>query len=212
VLTTHYPTAVPRSRDWLKGRHPRVVTNMLVASTAGRLLLVPIIIATFLGSPVITTAAIALFVIGDVYDGVLARHLTRDDARRRALDSAVDRIAIDSCLIGACIAGALPFALLAAFLARDAYCAFLCARMLRETSVAIKADWVYRGLNLGVAAWAIAVPFISHGAGEVLAVLLLAASAAVAYDLTRLVRRVRSSSASLRDSVVPAGVLRKQVG
>lgn len=190
-----------------EGRRLDLVLGFL---TFGRLALVPVVITTFLVAPVITTLALVLFVAADVYDGVAARKRSMDGPRRRALDSIVDRVAIDACLIGACLAGALPIVLLALFLLRDLFCALWCARMMRERHVAIKADWMYRGLNLSVAAWGLAAPFLTASARTWFALVVLAAAAVVASDLYRSIQLVLSGPSSLRDVVVDAGALRRQ--
>lgn len=196
------------SRD--RRRESRLLTTrqLLMAFTVARLALVPLILVTFTRSPGLTSIVIALFVATDVYDGVLARRHGEDGPARRALDSAVDRLTIDSCLIGACIAGVLPPAILLGLLARDAYLALICSRMMRTRRVAIKADWLYRALNLSVAGWALLVPFVSAAAATALALLLLAFSLVVAIDLTLLVKKVLSAPPAVRDTVIGAGALR----
>lgn len=180
----------------------------LAALTLARLSLVPIIISSFMKAPVVTTGAIVLFVVADIFDGVLARDHDADGPRRRALDSVVDRIGINAGMIGAYFAGVLPGLLLVALLARDAYCAAICARMVYRRNVAIKADWVYRALNLCVAMGAIAAPFVSGQLWVVLAGALLLLSIVVAIDLTRIVQRVESFPLSVSNAVLPAGSLR----
>jgi phosphatidylglycerophosphate synthase len=181
----------------------------VAAFTVARLSLVPVIILSFLKLPALTTAAIVLFVILDVLDGVVAREHRADGPRRRALDSAIDRIGIDAGMVGACVAGLLPLPLLAALLLRDAYCGVVCARMVYRRRVAIKADWVYRGLNLCVAVGAIAAPFTPEGLWVALAGFLSLMSLAVAVDLTRCVRIVESAPETVRDTVIPAGAVRR---
>jgi phosphatidylglycerophosphate synthase len=181
----------------------------LVAFTLARLVLVPIMIMSFFVAPALMTAALGLFIFMDVYDGVLARRYDADGPTRRAVDSIVDRIGIDGVLIAAYFAGALPAVFLGAFLARDAYCAIACAVMVSKRKVAIKADWVYRALNLSVAAWAVSAPFVSGSARNAFAAVVLAASALVVVDLTRSVRKVISAPAQIVDTVVRAGSLRR---
>ena len=161
-------------------------------------------------APVVTTAALVAFVSLDVYDGVLARRLGADGLGRRALDSTVDRVAIDGCLIGAWAVGALPVVVLAALLARDAYCAVICARMMHRRRTAIKADWLYRSLNLSVAAWAIAAPFAGATGRTAAAVAVLLFSSSVAADLTRLVGAVLRAPAHVHDTVVAAATARSR--
>lgn len=185
------------------------VETGLTFLTVGRLLFVPVIIASFTVSALVTTLALLLFIAADVYDGVVARRLDADGPGRRALDSIVDRLAIDACLIGAYFSGAMPLLILCALLARDAYLALLCWRMMSQRQVAIKADWLYRLLNLAVAAWAIMSPFVSADLRVGLALLLLAYSLIVASDLARGVRAVLNSPPQLHDVVIDAGWLRR---
>jgi phosphatidylglycerophosphate synthase len=191
-----------------KARSAWTADRPSTAVTLARLSAIPVILLTFLAQPVITTAAIAIFVIADVYDGVLARRRRRDDAMRRALDSAVDRVAIDVCFAGAYVAGALPLPLLLAFLARDIFLTALCAYVVHARRVIVKADWLYRALNLSVAAWAVAAPIVGSSARMWLAVALLAFSLVVARDLLRAVRSILASPPSVRDLVLDAGALR----
>jgi phosphatidylglycerophosphate synthase len=199
--------ALPRSVD-LSNSLASVETG-LTALTVGRLLFVPVIIASFTVSALVTTLALVLFIAADVYDGVVARRLNADGPGRRALDSIVDRLAIDACLIGAYFSRAMPLPILCVLLARDAYLALLCQRMMSQRQVAIKADWLYRSLNLAVAAWAIMSPFVSANLRVGLALLLLVFSLVVACDLARGVRTVLNSPPRLRDVVIDAGWLRR---
>jgi phosphatidylglycerophosphate synthase len=182
-----------------------------LAITVVRLGLVPIMIVSFMAAPWITALALMAFVVADVQDGVLARGRGTDGPARRALDSAVDRLAIDACLVAACMRGSLAPALLYAFLLRDFYCAWICARMMRSAASAIKADWLYRSLNLSVAAWAIAAPFVSTGARAALFALILAGGIVVALDLRDGVRQVMATP-HFHGAVVPAGSLRRTRG
>jgi phosphatidylglycerophosphate synthase len=181
----------------------------LAALTLGRLSLVPVIIVSFMKVPALTMSAIVMFVLADIFDGVFARDRGADGPSRRAMDSVVDRIAIDAGMVGAYLADLLPGFLLLALLTRDAYCAVICARMMYRRKVAIKADWMYRGLNLSIAIGAIAAPFLPGGLWVSLAGVLLLLSVAVAADLTRSVRLVEGSSPDVRDTVLPAGALRR---
>lgn len=183
----------------------------LTALTLARLSLVPVIIISFMKVPALTTAAIVLFVIADIFDGVFARSRDADGPSRRALDSTVDRIGIDAGIVGAYLAGLLPIFLLVALLARDAYCALICARMMYRRRVAIKADWAYRTLNSSVALGAIAAPFLPQPLWISLTSVMLLLSLAVAVDLTRSVRFVEGSSRHLRGTVLSATELRRGV-
>lgn len=199
---------LPHSRGRGESRSRASLT--LAILTLARLSLVPVILLSFMRVPALTAAAIALFVFTDVFDGVLARNQGADGPRRRALDSMVDRIGIDAGIVGAYLAGILPPSLLVALLARDLYCAFICARMVYRRNVAIKADWMYRALNLSVALGAIAAPFLSPSLWVSLTGAMLLVAVAVAADLTRSVRLVEGAPPGLRDAVLSAGALRRR--
>lgn len=200
----------PSDASMAAARRTEFGSGILTAFTIARLALVPVIIMSFLTAPAVTTTALVLFVVADVYDGVLARRSNRDGVRRRAIDSTVDRVAIDACLVAAYFAGALPLLLLVAFLARDVYCAGVCARMVTTRHVAIRADWLYRGLNLSIAGWAIAAPFIPIARIELSAV-LLGVSIVVAADLTRSVRIILATPYDIGGSVIGAAVARRML-
>lgn len=202
----------PVSLDATSRREPVELSGsaMMTLLTVARLALVPVLISSFLVAPAITMAGLVFFVVADVYDGVLARRLECDGVNRRALDSMVDRLAIDSCLIGAYFAGALPLLLAAAFLGRDLYCAAICCYMVRQRKSVIKADWVHRSLNLSIAGWAIIAPFVSSQARVDLAAVLLMASIVVAVDLSRCVRSVISAPGHIRQCVVSASAARRR--
>jgi phosphatidylglycerophosphate synthase len=181
---------------------------VLLAWTLGRLALIPIIVAAFALSPLLTAITLAGFVVADLYDGVLARQLHADDPSRRVLDSAVDRISIWIVYIAVTLAGYLPAVLLILFLARDLYCGVWCYRMIRSRNVAIRADWLYRSLNLMLAGWVIAAPVLSSSGRSVLFVVVLVFSLVVACDLRRCIGRVLNAPISVHDVVLPASDLR----
>lgn len=160
--------------------------------------------------PTVTTLCLSGFMFADLYDGVLARRFDADGPARRALDSAVDRVAIDACLIGAWMAGALPGFVLVGLLARDLYCSVLCAWMFGRYRVAIKADLPYRGLSFLIGVWALAAPFSTQSVRSASAIALLALAVVVAVDLTRGVRRILRSPQDLTGQAVPAGALRSR--
>jgi phosphatidylglycerophosphate synthase len=177
--------------------------------TVARLALIPPVIVSFMKVPAVTTACLGLFMVLDLADGALARAEGKDGVYRRSLDSTVDRIGIDACLIAAAVVGAMPVVLVIAFLARDLYCACLCVRMVAERGVVIKADIVYRALNFLMASWALSAPFVTAQARTTFGGLLLLASVLVAVDLTRATRRVRRAPIDVRNCVVPARTARR---
>lgn len=183
----------------------------LAVFTLARLVLVPVMIVSFYTAPMVMAAALALFIFTDIYDGVLARRFDSDGPARRALDSTVDRIGIVAVLIAAGAAGVLPLSLLAIFLVRDAYCALICARMMRRRRVAIKADWMYRTLNLSIAAWAVTAPLLPDPYRTAFAAVVLLGSLLVAIDLTRSVSRVLAAPRKVVNAVVAAGAVRRRV-
>lgn len=181
---------------------------LLQALTVGRIALIPVIALSFMATPAVTSVSLILFMFADLFDGILARRAGGDGPSRRAVDSTIDRLAIDACFVAAAVTGVMPVVLVCGFLARDLYCAIICALMMAERRVAIKADLLYRGLNCGLAGWALAAPFLSAGALLTGAVVLFAASVVVAGDLTRSVRLVRRAPTVVRSRVVDATDLR----
>lgn len=182
--------------------------RVLAAFTLFRLALVPPIVVSFMASPTITALALGAFMVGDLLDGVVARRLQVDDAVRRALDSVVDRLAIDACLVAAWAADAMPLWLLAVFLIRDAYCAALCVVMFRASRAAIKTDLLYRGLSFLIAVWALAAPFVSADVRDAWMAALTLAAVVVAVDLTRCVSTVLRLPEAY-GAVVPASRARR---
>jgi len=178
------------------------------ALTAIRLALIPPIIATLMSSPIATVVFLGLFMTLDLGDGVLARRMHRDDVARRSLDSVIDRIGIDACLIGAGAIGAMPIVLVLGFLARDLYCALICIRMVRERRVVIKADVFYRGLNVLIAAWALSAPLLTSDQRKDAALGVFVCSVVVAVDLRRMVRAVREAPSSVSNCVIAPRQLR----
>jgi phosphatidylglycerophosphate synthase len=181
----------------------------LALLTVGRLAFVPLIVVTFPDTAWLTAILLVCFIAADVLDGVVARRRLADGPGRRALDSIVDRVAIDTGLIAASWAGVLPLPILLALLARDCYLGIVCRRMLVARRVAIKADWLYRLLNLSIAGWAVLVPFISPTLRTGLALGVLFFSLVVAADLRRSVRAVMSAPSEVRDTVLDAAWLRR---
>lgn len=207
-VTTLAPKAgVPSPRA---GLYPDVaqMPPVLLAWTLGRLGLVPIIIGAFVVSPLLTAIALAAFIAADLFDGVLARDLDADGPSRRVLDSLVDRVAIWSVLIAVSLAGYLPPLLLGLLLIRDLYCARWCYRMVSARNVAIRADWLYRGLNLTLAGWVAMAPLIGNTGRIAMFTGILAFAVLVAVDLRRCVGKVLAAPPSVRDLVLRAGALR----
>lgn len=180
----------------------------LLAITVGRLALVPVIVLSFDEQPAVTTATLAIFIAVDLYDGVLARHHGADDTARRTLDTAVDRISIWTVYLAVAAGGYLAIPLLALFGLRELYTGYWCQRLLLERDVVIRADWMYRGLNLTLAGWVVAAPFLSSSERDALFVGVLLGSAVVARDASRSLRCVLHMPSSVRSMVIPAGELR----
>jgi phosphatidylglycerophosphate synthase len=190
-------------------RRGPVEEYLLQAMTVGRIALIPVIAISFMAAPAVTSVALILFMFADLFDGIVARRRGDDGPRRRAVDSTIDRVAIDACFVAAAVTGAMPLLLVCAFLARDLYCGAICALMMAERRVAIKADLLYRGLNCVLAGWALAAPFLSANGRLAGALALFAASLLVAADLTASVRKVRRAPAVVRDKVISATALRR---
>ena len=182
---------------------------LMVVVTIGRLVLIPLVILWLTSEPVACAAVLAVFISADIYDGVIGRRRGTDGPSRRGLDSIVDRIAIDAVYVALTWRGFLPLELLVFMLARDAYCARQCARM-RARLVAIRADWMYKTLNLSLAGWVIVAPLVTANVRVGLAVLVLAYSVIVAADLTRAVRKVLDLPLNVYGVVISAGQLRSR--
>jgi phosphatidylglycerophosphate synthase len=184
------------------------VPRALLAITLGRLFFVPIIIVSFDAVPAVTTAALAIFIAADLYDGVLARRLEADDTARRTLDTIVDRLSIWPVYIAITAWGYLAVPLLAVFAVRELFAAYWCQRVLRERDVVLRADWMYRTLNLMLAGWVILAPFESAAQRNALFGVVLLFSAVVAFDVMRSLRSVLTMPPGIRSVVIPAGELR----
>ncbi|MGN6557703.1 MAG: CDP-alcohol phosphatidyltransferase family protein [Solirubrobacterales bacterium] len=184
---------------------------LLLAATSARLCLVPIMMVSFMSDPRVTTLALGSFMVMDLMDGVVARRQGVDDARRRAVDSLVDHVAIDLCLIAAMLQGALPLPILIGFLLRDAYCGAICTWLLRDKRRVIKVDLPYRIPSYLISAWALSAPFLSASHRAVFALCVLAFSFFTAADLTRLSRRIRKSRAGDQLALVAATAARGQL-
>jgi phosphatidylglycerophosphate synthase len=184
--------------------------RVLVLVTVGRFVLIPVVVITFAAQPVITAMALSLFVGLDIYDGILGRQRGGDGPSRRALDSIVDRLAIHTVYIALALKGFFLPELLAFMLLRDAYCAYQCSRIMRARWVAIRADGMYKLLNLSLAGWVVIAPFITRTLQEGLAILILSYSVVVAGDLTLAVRKVLALPHHFDCSVISAGALRRR--
>lgn len=189
-------------------RQGRSLQRTFVLATVARLVLVPVIVIGFIKEPLVGSAAIAVFAVADLIDGIVARRLGADDHVRRAADSAIDRVAINAGLIAACIAGALPPVLLAAFLLRDLICGAFAAWLLQSYGVVIKGDIFYRLLTGSFAAWALAAPLIDGPSRTIGAGAVLALSLAVAVDQLLSSRHIRHSQAGAYRGLVTANALR----
>jgi phosphatidylglycerophosphate synthase len=185
------------------------IPRSLLVLTLGRLLLMPLIIGSFDHLPAVTTAALALFIAADLYDGVAARRLRADGTARRTLDTLVDRVSIWSGYIVVTAEGYLSVWLLVVFGVRELYAGYWCQRLLRERDVVIRADWMYRGLNLSLAGWVVAAPFLDQAGRNALFCVVLGVAAIVAMDVSRSLRLVLSMPRSVRSAVIPAGELRR---
>jgi phosphatidylglycerophosphate synthase len=158
--------------------------------TVGRLCLIPVVIATFMEQPLVTTLALLAFMCADLGDGVIARRLSADDRLRRATDSTVDRIGIDACLLAACVKGTLPWILFACFVARDLWCAALCARVAAIRGVVVKGDLAYRAVTGSFGLWGLTAPFLSPTARTTFAAAILFVAIVLVVDYSRAIRAV----------------------
>lgn len=181
---------------------------LLFGITVGRLLLVPVIIVSFGAAQLVTIGTLTAFVIADLFDGVVARRYGADDPGRRTLDSLIDRFSIWPVYVAVTLSGFLPLLFLVALVTRDLYCGHCCYRIIRERMVVIKADWLYRALNLSLAIWVGIAPFTGNQVRTGSFLAILAFSALVAFDLRRSAEVVRRLPDYIRFEVVPAGELR----
>jgi phosphatidylglycerophosphate synthase len=181
---------------------------LLAGATVGRLVLIPPLVVVVLGGQQLMAALLlAVFILADIYDGVLGRRRGTDGPGRRALDSLVDRLSVHTVYIAAAVGGLLPLWLLVPMLLRDAYCAAICRRMMRSRWVAVRADWMYKVLNLSLATWIVVSPTVGSLARDLGLLSILGWSAIVAIDLRHAVRQVLATP-GLRNVVICAGDLR----
>ncbi|HEX4033601.1 MAG TPA: CDP-alcohol phosphatidyltransferase family protein [Solirubrobacteraceae bacterium] len=184
------------------------VGRTLSLVTVGRLTLVPLIATTFLVNTLVCDAALAVFMVFDLADGLIARRLAADTSLRRATDSVVDRLAIGICLVAGYTAGAVPVAVLAALIFRDLYCGCLGGILLRERGVVLRGDLVYRALTGAFGVWAFLVPAVSSVLAHDMIGAILVASLLVAADYHRCARRILSAPLELRDRLVSVSEVR----
>lgn len=189
-------------------RRMAAIPRELLALTLGRLLLIPFVIASLSVAPAVTFSVLVVFILLDLYDGVAARRLGVDDVARRVLDSAVDRVSIWSVYAAAALSGLLPLPLLLVLAARDVYCGYWCYRLVAERDIAIKADWLYRSLNLALAGWIVVAPLVTSGLRKDLFLAICVYSAVVAVDLRRSIGIALAMSADAKSRVIPAHILR----
>jgi phosphatidylglycerophosphate synthase len=180
---------------------------VMAVVTVGRLALIPLVLLWLSTAPLLSGLALLIFIVADIYDGVIGRRRGTDGASRRALDSIVDRLAIDTVLVAMAVRGYLPAEMLALILARDAYCAHQCSR-LSARWVAVRADWMYKTLNLSLAAWVLVAGQLTADARVAFIGVIFAYSLIVAVDLTRAVQGVLALPENIRRTVISAGILR----
>lgn len=183
--------------------------RVLAAFTIGRLTIVPIVVLGIASrEPLVGALALLAFMVADYFDGVFARSWNSDGATRRAIDSVVDRLAIWIVLSTLSVVGILAPLLLLIWLARDAYCVYWPARVMKARRVVIGADWPYRALNVSLGLWAIAAPFVSAEAASVSFAGVLLVAFAVAADLRNAGHGVLLLPPGVRGVVIPAGAFR----
>lgn len=209
-MSTHSVLGQPHGRFYTRAPSARAadrLDSLVVALTLGRLLLIPLVIACLTSWPRFTALPLLAFILVDVYDGVLARKRGSDTPARRALDSIADRIAIHAVFLAAVLLSLVPIVFWVLLLARDGYCAYWCYRIMNERWCAIRADWLYRTLNLSLAAWIVLSPLAPDSVVDLFAIAVLALAGVVAFDLTRSSRRLLAM-AWLSSEVVSATRLR----
>jgi phosphatidylglycerophosphate synthase len=187
---------------------PVAVGRTLSLVTAGRLTLVPLIATTFVVNTLVCDVALAVFMVFDLADGLIARRLVADTPLRRATDSVVDRVAIGICLVAACTVGAVPVAVLGALILRDVYCGCLGGMLLRERGVVLRGDLAYRVLTGAFGVWAFLVPALSAALADDMIDAILVASLLVAADYHNCAKRILSAPPEVRDRLLSVSQVR----
>jgi len=188
-------------------RDPLDVVMLLF--TVGRLVLIPLVVLSIPQDMLVSGLALGLFILADIYDGVLGRKRCADGPSRRALDSIVDRVAVHAVYIPLTFQGLLPVELLLVMLVRDTYCGYQCSRIMHGRWIAVRADGYYKALNLSLAGWVVFTPFVSESLRIVTFSCMMLYAGAVAVDLTHAVKRVLSMPLDVENVVIPAGSLRR---
>ena len=103
--------------------------------------------------PIVAVALFVAVAVLDVFDGVAARAVGKDQAARRISDVLIDRVLIHAAALGACViynGGWMVWLLL---LARDlAQAAFSWSRFTRHSTVVIGAHW-HMSYGLSMLVW-----------------------------------------------------------
>jgi phosphatidylglycerophosphate synthase len=159
--------------------------------------------------PALTIALLAIFVLVDYFDGVIARRTEDDGVGRRLLDTTVDRVSIHALLAVALVVGLLPLWLWVLFVARELVASRLLGRMLTRHGLVIRADSLYRGFNLSIATWGALAAYLSPDARIATFVFVLLMSALALADIIRACLVARDMSVSYH-GVVPASAFRCQ--
>lgn len=163
------------------GRETRISWSMFTPKsllvyvmTVGRLALaVAAVHATVGGRPWVAVALIAVFVVIDIYDGVLARSFGIETGLRRGLDGVIDKVSIHLVALFVCTTLPGGIWIWACLLARDIAQALIGGLVLgRLRVVAAGAKW-HRAFTLLVAIWGTAA-IVSGDTVRLLAYLMLA--------------------------------------
>lgn len=161
------------------------LTAVVYAITVGRLALAGLAIWMILhGQGVLAVLVIAVFVVIDIYDGVIARSQGLENGTRRFLDGAVDKASVHMVAAVVCLSvdGALIFWV--ALIVRDVAQAVIGGWILaRHRVIAAGAKW-HRSYTLAVAAWGAAM-IISGEPFTFLAVVALALGVVTLADYVR---------------------------
>ena len=127
---------------------------LVIAVTVGRIAIAAwILVAWVWKLPIVAVLALAVFVLVDVLDGVIARALNVETAARRALDGVIDKLSIHLVAAIVCLATPQDLWIWAVIAARDVVQGVIGARVIiRDRVIAAGAPW-HRAYTSAIALW-----------------------------------------------------------
>jgi phosphatidylglycerophosphate synthase len=157
------PMSVTALRIVPLGRIPRVrarstARTLVVAVTVGRIAIAAwILVAWVWKLPIISVLALAVFVLVDVLDGVIARAMYVETAARRALDGVIDKLSIHLVAVIVCLATPQDLWIWGVIAARDVLQGAIGAWViLRVRVIAAGAPW-HGAYTSAIALWGAAL-------------------------------------------------------